>query len=331
VSGGASQSGASSAAGRVERAPLDPRSPASGRATPQSSRRATEAEGAQAGRPPWFDAHLSPRDFQRIGAFIEANIGIRMPEAKRTMVEARLRSRLRDLGLSSFSEYCDRALAGGDAEGELVHLVDQVTTNKTDFFREPGHFDYLAQQAWPTLVRERGAGVERELTVWSAACSSGEEPYTLAMVLSEVALAHPGWRFQILATDICTQVLAQAQRAIYAVDRIAPIPPRMRERYLLQSRDPEQKLVRIAPALRGRVRFRQLNLMDQSYGIREPVDVIFCRNVFIYFDRCTQERILNHFCRHLAPGGYVFLGHSEAINGHDVPLRAVAPTTYRAP
>jgi chemotaxis protein methyltransferase CheR len=305
--------------------------PLSIHAAPRSNRHSVEPEGPPSERPPWFDAHLSARDFQRLGAYIESHTGIRMPEGKRVMVEARLRPRLRELGLKSFTEYCARAFSGVADEGELVQLVDQVTTNKTDFFREPGHFDYLAQQAWPTLFRERGAGMDRELVVWSAACSSGEEPYTLAMVLSEIATAHPGFRFKVLATDICTSVLAQAQRAIYPVDRIAPIPRRLRERYLLQSRDPAQQLVRIVPSLRNAVRFRRLNLLDPDYGVREPVDVIFCRNVFIYFDRKTQERILNHFCRHLAPGGYVFLGHSEAINGHDVPLRAVAPTTYRVP
>ena len=281
------------------------------------------------GRAPWFDARLSPRDFQRIGAFVEAHTGIRMPEAKRTMVESRLRSRLRDLGLKSYTDYCDHALSGD--EEELVKLVDQVTTNKTDFFREPAHFDYLVQHACPTLSRERGAGFVRDLTVWSAACSSGEEPYTLAMVLSELAITQPGFHFTILATDICTSVLEHAERAIYAEDRVDPVPPRLRARYLLQSRDRERKLVRIAPELRERVTFRRLNLMEDRYPLREPVDIIFCRNVFIYFERKTQEQILNRFVRHLAPGGYVFLGHSEAINGHDVPLKAVAPTTYRGP
>jgi chemotaxis protein methyltransferase CheR len=297
----------------------------------QRASRGAEVVRAPAGAPPaWNEAQLSHKDFRRIGAYIEQHAGIRMPDAKRTMVEARVRSRLRALGVPSFSEYCDRTLSdGGDAE-ELVHLVDAISTNKTDFFREPGHFDYLARQAWPTLARERGAGLERELVVWSAACSSGEEPYTLAMVLSEVAAQHPGLRFSILATDICTEVLARATRAVYTEEQIAPIPPPLRAKYLLRSKDRERALVRVAPAIRAHVRFRRLNLMDAQYGIREPVDVIFCRNVFIYFERKTQEQILNRFCRHLAPGGYVFLGHSEAINGHDVPLRAVAPTTYRA-
>jgi chemotaxis protein methyltransferase CheR len=140
-----------------------------------------------------------------------------------------------------------------------------------------------------------------------------------------------GFDFFILATDISTQMLSKGARAIYDEERIAPIPLELRRKYLLRSKDRSKRIIRVAPDLRDRVRFRRLNFMDSDFGMREPIDIIFCRNVFIYFDRQTQERILHNFCRHLIPGGYVFMGHSESINGLDVPLVQVAPSVYRKP
>jgi chemotaxis protein methyltransferase CheR len=283
------------------------------------------------GRGSWTDAKLSPREFARLADFIEHHCGIRMPPAKKVMVESRLRKRLRELGLAGFSEYCDRVLGAKEGDGELVHMIDAVTTNKTDFFREPQHFEYLVKAALPTLMREQGSGIRRPLMVWSAGCSSGEEPYTLAMVLAEVAERLPGFRYLLLATDICTKVLGKAKAAVYEEDRVEPVPPELRRKYLLRSKDREKRVVRIAPELRSLVRFRRLNFLDDDFGLREPIDVVFCRNVFIYFDRPTQEAVLHRFCRHLVPGGYVFLGHSETINGLRVPLVPVAPTVYRTP
>lgn len=294
-----------------------------------ASRDEVRLESSGVERPPWFDAQISTRDFGVLRGLIEQRVGIRMPEVKRTMLEARLRPRLRALGLTRFSQYCELLLDPCRGPEEAVAFIDRVTTNKTDFFREPAHFDYLVHHAWPTLVREHGAGLERDLEVWCAACSSGEEAYTLAMVLNEAASVGPPRRFRILATDISTEVLSNAQRAIYTRDQIQPVPRGLRSRYFLQSKDPTTRLVRVAPTLRAAVTFRLQNLMDDDYGIRRPLDVIFCRNVFIYFERKTQERVLQQFCRLLVPGGYVFLGHSEVINGHDAPLQAVAPTTYR--
>jgi chemotaxis protein methyltransferase CheR len=285
------------------------------------------AEGP--GRPGgWSGAALGEAEFRRLAEFIQGHCGIRMPEAKRILVESRLRKRLRALGLSSFRAYCDLVF-GARGEAERLHLVDALTTNKTDFFREPQHFEYLVRTALPQLVRDTGAGVRRPLAAWSAACSTGEEPYTLAMVLSEVAEGLPGFRFQILATDISIRVLEHARRGVYAGDRVAPVPAPLRKKYLLRSRDPQKDLVRVDPEVRACVKLRRLNLLDDDFGLRELQDVVFCRNVMIYFDRETQEGVLNRLCRHLAPGGYLFLGHSESINGLKVPLRPVAPTIYR--
>ena len=276
----------------------------------------------------WSGARLEGAEFSRLATFIEGHCGIQMPPTKRIMLESRLRKRLRCLALSSFREYCDLALDDPSGGDERIHLVDAVTTNKTDFFREPHHFEILVREVLPALMRTSGAGVRRPLDVWSAGCSTGEEPYTLAMVLHEVAAGLPGFRFGILATDISTSVLAAARRGVYPERLIGPIPDALRRKYLLKSRDGSRSLVRAGPELRQAVRFRRLNFMDNEFGLRETQDVIFCRNVMIYFDRPTQEKLLLRFCRHLAPGGYVFLGHSESINGLRLPLRQVAPTVY---
>jgi chemotaxis protein methyltransferase CheR len=267
---------------------------------------------------------LSDKEFVRLSEFIHGECGIKVTEGKKIMLEGRLQKRLRKLGLGSFAAYCEYLFSPEGMEKELTFMIDEVTTNKTDFFREPAHFQFLTESVVPDLTRSR-----RHLTIWSAGCSSGEEPYTLAMVLSAYAERLPGFEFLVLATDISTGVLAKAERAVYDEDRIAPVPAEFRRKYLLRSKDRTKGSVRIVPQLRSRVRFRRLNFMDSDFGFREPLDVIFCRNVIIYFDRATQERLLNRFCRHLAPGGYVFMGHSEALIDMNVPLAPVAPTVYR--
>jgi chemotaxis protein methyltransferase CheR len=279
--------------------------------------------------PLWRKDSLSAREFAALADFIERTAGIRMPPAKKVLLEARLRKRVNALGMGSYSAYCEYILGPGRHNDEIIHFIDVVTTNKTDFFREPEHFEMLVQHALPTMMEKNGAGVDRPLMVWSAGCSSGQEPYTLAMVLSEFAESRPGFRTMILATDISSDMLEMAKRAIYTEEQIAPVPMRLRRKYLLSSKERSQELVRMAPPVRQMVRFRRLNFLDGDFGMREPMDVIFCRNVFIYFQRDTQEAILHRFVRHLTPGGFVFLGHSESINGLNVPLVQVAPAVYR--
>ncbi len=276
-----------------------------------------------------FDQRLTARDFERFSKLVYEQCGIKLPGHKQSMLEARLRKRLRSLGLGSFEAYAELIFSGKGPEGELVRLIDVVTTNKTDFFREPAHFEFLVRDALPELVGKDGAGVSRPLRVWSAGCSTGKEPYTLAMVLSEYREEHPEFRFEILGTDISTDVLDKAIKGIYAEDKAAPIPPAMRRKYLLKARDPERRQVRIVPELRGLVRFRRLNFMDADYGLRDSFDVIFCRNVLIYFDRSTQERLLSRFAGYLDSGRFLFLGHSETLLGLSLPLKQMAPSVYR--
>jgi chemotaxis protein methyltransferase CheR len=282
------------------------------------------AEGNDA----WTTAKLRAREYERLSRYIEEFCGIRIPPSKRVLLEGRLRRRLRALNMRDFAEYCDHVMSSQAGLDEIVPMIDEITTNKTDFFREPVHFDYLSNHALPTLAK-LGAGPQHPLRVWSAACSSGEEPYSLAMTVSDFAFSRFGYRYSVLGTDICSEVLDQAQRAIYPDDRIEPIPFSLREKYLLRSKNRTSRLVRIAPHLRVHVTFRRLNFLESNYQIAEPMDVIFCRNVLIYFSRETQTAICTRLCNHLRPGGYLFIGHSETLQGMLGPLRMVAPTIYR--
>jgi chemotaxis protein methyltransferase CheR len=272
---------------------------------------------------------MSAQSFSRLANFIESELGIKMPPAKRTMLQSRLQKRLRLMGFNSFEPYLNFVFSPEGRKEELVALIDSVTTNKTDFFRESKHFDFLTQTALPELIRHRSAGLQKPVAFWSAGCSTGEEPYTLAMVLSEFAAGLPGFDFSILATDISSRVLEKASQAIYDEERVIPVAESLKKKYLLRSRDHDKGLVRVVPELRRRVRFHRLNFMSRDFGVRTLMDVIFCRNVIIYFDRPTQEGVLNRLCAHLAPGGFVFMGHSETLSGLDVPLVPVATTVYR--
>lgn len=273
--------------------------------------------------------HLGPRDFQRLAQFIHTYSGIKMPPGKQTLVEGRLRRRVRALGMANLSEYCRYLFDHDGLDDEAVHLIDVVTTNKTEFFREPEHFRFLTDTALPRLMAERQAGINRPVKIWSAACSTGAEPYTLAMVLADFNLAMRGFNFSILATDICTEVLARAATGIYPEEMVEPVPLDIRRRYLMRAKDRLCGKVRIVPEVRRLVRFGRVNLMDESYPVDQDMDVIFCRNVLIYFDKATQQSVLSRLCHHLRPGGYLIVGHSETVTGFDLPLNSVATTAFR--
>ena len=258
---------------------------------------------------------------------IYAQSGINLNADKKTMLELRIKRRLKCLNLTSYSEYCEYLFGHQGQKDEIVHFLDVVTTNKTDFFREPDHFDYLVEKAIPELL-ERNS-YERPMLVWSAGCSTGEEPYTLAMVLNEFGLSHPGFQFKVLATDIATTVLSKASLAVYSEEAVRPVPVALRRKYFMRSRDRASNLLRVVPELRQMVEFRRLNFKDADYGMAEKADVIFCRNVIIYFDRQTQEQILQKLTRHLYPGGYCFVGHSETLHAMDLPLLPIGPALYR--
>lgn len=274
---------------------------------------------------------LSQKDFERLSNFIYGNFGIKMPESKKSMLKGRLSKRLRALKILDFAAYCDYLFSEQGQEEELVHLINAVTTNKTDFFREPSHYEYLTETTVPQLLHTYNYGKGNPIKIWSAGCSTGEEPYTLAMVMSEIQQSRPGLSYEILATDISTKVLEIAKRAVYPVEKIDPIDYRSRKKYLLKSKEKSRNEVRIVPELRKKVSFGRLNFMAENFGLPGTVDIIFCRNVIIYFDKQTQEELMNKFCRYLNRGGYLFIGHSESLQGYETPLSQVAPTIYRKP
>lgn len=274
---------------------------------------------------------LKDREFHQFSDLIYAETGIKMPDTKKTMLEARLQKRLKALNMKSFQQYAEFIFSTLGHEQELVHLIDAVTTNKTDFFREPQHFDFLIRETIPSFLlrRKTGEPPPAPLRIWSAGCSTGEEPYTIAMILNEYAIQHPGFTFAITASDICTEVLQNAVTAIYHEDRTETIPLPLKKRYLLRSKDRSKGLVRVTSELRSCVSFKRINFMDDHFDITEQQDAIFCRNVIIYFDKPTQADLMMKFHRLLTRGGYLFIGHSETLNGLGVPFTQVANTVYR--
>lgn len=271
-------------------------------------------------------AALHERDFYRFSELIRDKSGIHISVSKIHMLEARLQKRLRCLGMSSFADYGAYLFSHLGMREELPLMIDAVTTHKTDFFREALHFEYLAGKVVPEFMT---FGARRTLRTWSAGCSTGEEAYTLAMVLCEAVNRCSGFGFTILASDISTIVLEKAKLGIYEEEKTTSVPWELKRKYFMKNRDQNKRLVRIIPELRSMVKFMRFNLAGDEFCLPEQKDVIFCRNVIIYFKRATQEKLLERFCHHLSPGGYLFLGHSETLNGFDLPLVRVDSTIYR--
>ena len=275
-----------------------------------------------------YKAVMTMEDFRRLSSFIYKEYGIKMPEIKKTMLQSRLHKRLRELNMTNYKQYVEYVFSKEGQQTEIIQMMDMVSTNKTDFFREPVHFEYLHSTVLPELLFNNR---NRYLKMWSAGCSSGEEPYTIAMSLNEFLIqnqANP-FDYSILATDISTRMLKSAVEGIYKEERIETLPLNLKKRYLLRSKDRNSPTIRIIPDLRRKVTFQRLNFMDSSYNVPDNFDIIFCRNVLIYFDRDTQERVINRLATKLKTGGYFFLGHSESITNFDVPLIQLRPTIFR--
>ncbi len=269
-----------------------------------------------------FKAQLTQEEFDKLSRFIYKESGIKMPPVKKVMLQS-----LRELSLTNFKDYIDYVFSKEGLNNEIIHMLDVVSTNKTDFFREPIHFDYLSQTVLPEFVQQRNTS--KSIKVWSAGCSSGEEPYTIAIVLADFAEKNPGFDFSIIGTDISTQILQKAVDAVYKEDRVSIIPLETKKKYFLRSKDKTNPTVKVGPELRKKVRYGRLNFMDNYYDIPETFDIVFCRNVLIYFDRDTQEKVIQKLCEKLRPDGYFFLGHSESIMNMQVPLKQVKPTIFK--
>jgi chemotaxis protein methyltransferase CheR len=245
---------------------------------------------------------------------------------KREMVNARLAKRLRATNLGSVTEYC-QLLKSPTAGDELAHLIDAISTNHTFFFRENAHFDFVRNQIVPEMQQRQRAERWPRFLAWSAACSSGEEPYSLAMTLAESVT--PGWEWHIQCTDISHRILERASSAIYTEDVVSRLPAPTVRRHFQKGVGPQAGNYRVRAELRERLSFHQMNLLERDSPLNELFHVIFCRNVMIYFDRQTQEELVNRLARRLVPGGYLLVGHSESLTGINHPLQTVRPATYR--
>jgi chemotaxis protein methyltransferase CheR len=268
---------------------------------------------------------MNTREFLLLSQLIEAETGIHLPERKRALVEARLSRRLRALGLPSFSAYYRRVTAGDQAE--RMQMIDALCTTQTQFFREPRHFRFLEQRYLPQLLARAAAGRHlRSLRVWSAGCSSGEEPYSIAMLLAHLCPPESGWQLDVLATDLCSSVLARARAGEWPADRAAEIPALYRDRFMEGGRRGEP--LRAGAELRRNVRFESMNLNQADYPVRGPFDLIFCRNVLIYFTAAGRARVIDRLLDRLDPGGVLFVGHAETLNGLSRRVVCLEPTVY---
>jgi chemotaxis protein methyltransferase CheR len=268
-------------------------------------------------------------EFEFIRSLVYQHSRIQLGPDKRELVSARLGKRLRATSIKSIGEYC-RWLKGPALDDELSHLIDAISTNHTFFFRESAHFDFLRDKVLPEMKQRSRLERWSRLNVWSAACSSGEEPYSIAITLAD-ALQASGWPWQIEATDISTRILEKAQNAVYRSDVVSKLPAVSVRTYFQKGIGPESGNYRVKPVLRERVNFRHLNLLQGDLPFSEPFHVIFCRNVMIYFDRPTQEELVNKLSRMLVPGGYLFVGHSESLTGIKHSLQLVRSAIHRRP
>jgi chemotaxis protein methyltransferase CheR len=268
-------------------------------------------------------ATMRDEEFDFIRHVVSENAGIVLGPNKRQLVQGRIARRMREIGLQSYEAYCQHVRDSGPEE--LVGLINALTTNVTSFFRENHHFDALAEYMIPEALKRNAA--TRRLRIWSAGCSTGEEPYCIAMVASEVMPTVPRWDFRILATDIDSDVIAQAQAGIYPLERVSSVPEQRLRRWFNRGVGSAVGQVRVRSGIADFITFRTLNLMHE-WPMRGPFDVVFCRNVMIYFDQPTRERLIDRFAQILAPGGYLCIGHSESIHNSSV-FKLVGKTIYR--
>jgi chemotaxis protein methyltransferase CheR len=269
---------------------------------------------------------LSPRELKRLSELVHARLGITLTEQKRALILGRLQKVVRDLGLGSFDAYCDYVVA--DKSGKAMDaLANRISTNHTFFWREPVHFEYLAQQVLPQLTERLRKQGTRDLRLWCAASSSGEEPYTLAMILLQhLGKDRPKWKAGLLATDISAKVLDQARAGVYCEERVRALPEVLKTRYLRRAGPDEYQ---VTDALKAEVTFRRLNLMVERFPFRQPFHVVFLRNVMIYFDRPTREGLIARMAEVMEPGGHLFIGNSESLGPSPAGFRFVRPAVYR--
>jgi chemotaxis protein methyltransferase CheR len=269
---------------------------------------------------------ISDGDFNAIRDMVYKSFGISLSDQKRALVVGRLQPLLRQRRLNGFQEYID--FVRKDASGAaLSELADRISTNHTHFFREPDHFSFLTERVLPEVVESARRKNDRDLRFWCAACSSGEEAYTLQIsIMEHLGSDYQNWNAGLLATDISDRVLTIARNAVYSEDRLHGVPDSVRKRYFSKV---DGDSYRIVDTVRKEVLFRRFNLMNTRFPFNKQFHFIFCRNVMIYFDIPTREALVRRFAEHLVPGGYLFIGHSESLSSLNVPLQYVQPAVYQ--
>lgn len=268
--------------------------------------------------------HMSDRDFQRIQKLAMEHTGISLSDQKKEMIYSRLAKRIRILKLDDFASYCD--LLSDHAEQEISNFVNSITTNLTSFFREDHHFDFLKNEVVADL--KEWHQTDGKIRVWSAGCSTGEEPYSIAITLSEAMLTGAKWDIKVLATDLDSCVLQHGKEGIYDESRLEDVPAQRVRRWFTHGRKENSSKVHVKDSVRDLISFKQLNLMEK-WPMRGQFDIIFCRNVVIYFDKPTQRKLFDRYANILRPGGYLFIGHSENLHGVSDRFESLGRTIYR--
>jgi chemotaxis protein methyltransferase CheR len=271
---------------------------------------------------------ISDREFSLYQKLIYSKAGICLSPTKKAFLEARLSRRLRELGMDSFQAYYQHVTQNQNG-GELEQLLDRVSTNKTHFFREPRQFEFLEQQILPDWKTDGNSGSRpRRIRAWSAGCSTGEEPYSLAMILLDHFPRGSGWEIEIIATDLSSRALKSARKAVWSIAKANEIPQSYLKRFMRKGTGSQHAYMKAGPEIQSIIRFQHLNLNDNHYAVTEPFDLIFCRNVLIYFDAESRARVVDRLVNYLAPAGFLLVGHAESLSGVSDRIRHVRPTIY---
>jgi chemotaxis protein methyltransferase CheR len=272
------------------------------------------------------DYEIRKEDFRAFQDLIHRESGIFLAEHKQALLGGRLHARLRALGLTSYAEYFRTVQKD---EGERIEMLDRISTNETHFFREPHQFEFLKTRVLPRWVADAQARQRsRTIRVWSAACSTGEEPYSIAMLLLDQLPPSEGWSIEILGTDLSTRVLQKAKDALWRIEKAEEIPTPYLKAFMLEGTGPEKGRMKAGPEIRSLVTFSRMNLNSRPYPVRGVFDIIFCRNVLIYFNAATKVNVVEELLSHLAPSGLLLLGHAESLHGLTERARSVGPTIY---
>lgn len=268
---------------------------------------------------------ISDAEFAQLKGLIHERFGINLTEQKRTLMVGRLQQHLQALGMGSFREYY-RYLIQDRTGKALDDLINRISTNFSYFYREKSHFDFFSTTAFPQLVERLKRENNRDIRIWTAGCSTGEEPYMLVMLMMEhLGIDYPNWSAGLLATDISERALDAARKAVYPADRADKVPIHLRKKYFTASGD----TVRVVDKVKRELTLRRFNLMNEQFPFKRPFQMIFCRNVMIYFDRPTSEALVRKFHQFTEPGGYLFIGHSETLGREQNLYRYIMPACYQ--